>query len=427
MGNSNQPLSIPISSLKKKSSATIESNVDRWLCFLGFFYFIFLGIVRLYFHQLDIGCLVYLFTGMALGLISLLFKLDKWKLITNANSIYLLFLVGYSGGFLFDGGFLNPTIYLIYPFLLLVIYQTSYKTTNTLLLITFFLLLILFTVNYFIPELINSSAGILHFSERIFSHLFSLVLSFMIIDTIFNKFKKGKLKAKQSEKAKEDFLANMSHLIRTPLNGINGYADLLKEEDIPNFEKDVFKKRIFSNAKELHHMIFNLIDLSIIQENALRLNPEWFLLSDLIQSIKIKTNEEIKQQGKDIEPIITSTIDKPIFLDGDKLFQMIWNFIENSISYSSHGYLRTVIHLDEASNKMVVTIEDSGNGMTTEQLNNINNFNVLDRNQSTIANPTPGMGILISKGIAKYMGGQIIISSEAGKGTHVHIELPMMK
>lgn len=405
-----------------------ESKLYRLICLAGFLYFFTIGFLRFIYLEPDLLTLISLSVSIGFGFIGLLFPFKHIKAISKAWPFYILSFIGFNSSFLLGGGFLNPSIYIIFPFVLIVIYLTNYKTTTIIILLMFINFIFLYIINYQFPEISTSTNTLFVKVERIISHFLTLLFTVVIINKIFEKYDEDKRKARESEKAKEAFLANMSHLIRTPLNGINGYGELLLDSDIPDFEKESFKNRIVSNAKELHHLIFNLIDLSIIQEKSLVLIEDRFLVNDLITSLKLKVKEEIARKNKQLE--FNVKIDKTLQnlnlkLDGDRVMQLIWNFIENGINYSEKGAIQLSFKTDMDAEILIIIVEDSGIGMSQKLIENIQNQNILDRNQSNIANPKPGMGILISKGIIKYFGGFISISSEPKAGTHVLIELPI--
>lgn len=405
-----------------------ESKLYRLICVVGFLYFTAIGLLRSIYYEPDVLALISLFVSLGFLSISLFFPSRDIQLLNKAWFFYFLSFIGINSGFLLGGGFLNPTIYIIFPFILTVIYLSDYKTTTIIILLMLINYSLLYLINYQYPEISTKSNSYFLNIQRIANHFITLLFTVFIIDKIFTKYDEDKKKAKESENAKEAFLANMSHLIRTPLNGINGYGELLLNNDIPDFEKKTFKDRIISNAKELHHLIFNLIDLSIIQEKSLILMEDNFFIKDLTASLELRVNDEIIQKNKALSfdiRIEESLQNIRLKLDGDRMVQLVWNFIENSIDYSEKGTIKINFTSDMDAEILMIIIEDTGVGMNQKLIENIQNQNILDRNQSNIANPKPGMGILISKGIIKYFGGTLDISSEPNAGTHILIEIPI--
>lgn len=405
-----------------------ETKLFKAICFIEFLYFLLIGWIG----YLNTGLSFFSISLMSIGLIflfiTLFFPFSKLKLFNKHWFFIGISIIAFDLSFFSNGGFLSPSIYIIFPLILVIIFLTNAKATS--LTITFILInyAILFSINYFWPEISNSYANDYIEHERIISHLLALVLSMLIINKIFLKYEDDKNKAKESELKKEAFLANMSHLIRTPLNGINGYSELLLDEYIPDFEKDAFKLRILENAKELHHMIFNLIDLSIIQERSINFKETQFHFQDLINSLKGKTEIAIQETGKALisDFIINKNCDNlKLEYDSDRLTQLIWNFIENSIYYTNKGKIEIKFYVDINIGNLYISISDSGRGIDKDLINQLSHQNILDRNQSNIANPKAGMGILISKGIISNLGGKLEISSELNTGTFVSIELPI--
>lgn len=405
-----------------------ESNLYKLICFIGFLYFFLVGITNAYYSNGIFFPIGLIFSSFIFLFIAIFFPFKKIKAFNKLWVFISISLFAFDISFLCGGGFLSPSLYIIFPLILIIILLTNNQTTTLIISLIIINYSILFIINYHWPEISTKGLSEVIFKERIISHIASLILSMLIINKIFTKYEDDKNKAKLSEQTKEAFLANMSHLIRTPLNGINGYAELLIDDYVPDFEKDSFKKRIHTNAKELHHMIFNLVDLSIIQEKSLRLKEMEFQLSEVIRSLQSKADETINEVGKQLNieyQIEKDIIPLKLFLDADRLIQLIWNFLENSIYYSNKGIIKLNISIDFVSEKLVIIISDSGNGIEQHLLEQLKQQNILDRNQSNIANPRPGMGILISKGIIDYFGGKMTITSEINRGTHVSIEIPI--
>jgi len=405
-----------------------ETNLFKFICSIGFLYFFSVGFLNAFYFQLNFFSSSLIFISLIYLFITIFFPFKKLVIFNKLWFFIGISIFAFDMSFLFGGGFLSPSIYIIFPLILIIIYLTNVQTTT--LVISFILVnySILFTINYHWPEISSDNMNKAASIERVLSQVLSLILTMFIINKIFTKYEEDKNKAKESEQTKEAFLANMSHLIRTPLNSINGYAELLLDDHVPDFEKDAFKHRIESSAKELHHMIFNLIDLSIIQEKSLRFKETDFLFSEVIKSLQSKAEETIDELKKPLKikyEIDDQLLPLNLFLDSDRLIQLIWNFIENSIYYSNKGIIRLRISADFNAELLLITITDSGLGIDQNLLEQLSQQNILDRNQSNIANPKPGMGILISKGIIDYFGGKLEITSEFNSGTHVLIELPI--
>ena len=130
---------------------------------------------------------------------------------------------------------------MLFPLLLMIVSLKASRSLGFVLLLIIIDLSVLFYLNYKYPQLISSNSSEFIFYERMSSHVFALVFTFFIINSIFKAYQHNKLEAERSLNAKDAFLANMSHHIRTTLNGINGYSDLLLDFEIPVFEKKNLK------------------------------------------------------------------------------------------------------------------------------------------------------------------------------------------
>jgi len=405
-----------------------HSKLYNLISLSGFIYFFCVSIIKIIYTNIDSLALILLSISLTYLFSYIFFSVIKTKSHIQFWIFYFISFAAFNTCFVLYNGFINPVIYLLFPLILVTIYLTNLKTTSIIISLIGINLIVLFFINHHWPNLSYITENKLLTNERIASHIIALVLTMIVSNKIFVKYEEDKKNAQESEKAKEAFLANMSHLIRTPLNGINGYAELLCDEEVPDFEKVAFKKRIYSGAQELHHMIFNLIDLSIIQEKSLQFRNSYFKISEIIESLQLTSKEKINISGKNLQ--VQFIMDKEISnltlnIDGDRFSQIIWNFIENSIFYSTKGIIKIQINVDLMLECLYIEISDTGKGIDQQMLYQLNNQNILNTNQSTTPNPKPGMGILISKGIIEYFGGKLEITSEINNGTHVAIEIPI--
>lgn len=406
-----------------------DIKLFKYTCLITGLYLLWIAFENLYFGHTLLVSFLFFTIGLSYILIVILFPNKTLSFINSNYLFYSLAFFCLNIGFLLHGGFLSPVIYFIFPFILMIIYANKRKRANQIIYLLLTNLLLLYSLNYMFPEIANSNYSEKWLqTERIVIQISMLFLTMLIINDLFNKYEADKTMAKDSEKAKEAFLENMSHLIRTPINAINGYSDLLLDDDVAQFEKKIFKNRILLNAKKLHRMIFNLVDLSIIQESSLKLREYRFKLSDIVNSLNSKVLEEINHQEKVISYhyyLDQNDADIYLYLDGDRIFQMIWNLIENSINYSAKGTIELIINLNFNQEYLEFIIKDSGFGMDSSLLEQIHRQSILDNNKSTVANPKPGMGINISKGIIEACGGKMDFISKRNHGTQVSIQLPI--
>jgi ABC-type amino acid transport substrate-binding protein/two-component sensor histidine kinase len=215
-------------------------------------------------------------------------------------------------------------------------------------------------------------------------------------------------KAKEADKLKSAFLANMSHDIRTPLNAIVGFAGLLQEDDDQE-SKNEYISLINSNSELLLRLVNDILDLSKIEAGAVQIAENKFDMSkcfaDTISSVKSKVPAGVKlvENNPYAECII--------FSDHQRIAQILTNFITNAIKYTPHGTITASYVYENGGVKIAVS--DTGIGIPEEKQHRIfQRFEKLDN----FAQGT-GLGLSICKAIVDTCGGKIGFTSKENHGS----------
>lgn len=221
-------------------------------------------------------------------------------------------------------------------------------------------------------------------------------------------------KAETMDRLKSAFLANMSHEIRTPLNAIVGFSDLLMDaEDIQ--ERQTYMKIVRENNELLLQLISDILDLSKIEAGTFELTYSDvdvnLLCQDIVRSMQLKVN-------KDVELIFDHHLPEcHIISDRNRLHQVISNFVNNAIKFTSCGNIR--VGYEQKGNELEFYVEDTGVGIDKEQLPHI--FERFVKLNSFIHGT--GLGLSICQSIVEQLGGQIGVESEVGKGSRFWFRL----
>lgn len=231
-----------------------------------------------------------------------------------------------------------------------------------------------------------------------------------------------------SSQYKSQFLANMSHELRTPLNSTLILSQLLMEDkrDRLGEEEKEFAQTIFSSSNDLLHLINDILDLSKVEAGKIDLEPEEINLKDFSESLE-RLFKPIAS-NKNIEFSVEKTSDAPdsIFLDRQRLEQILKNLISNALKFTDKGSVKLKISSKKLSgqNRVEFSVIDTGIGIPVEQQEIIfDAFKQADGTTSRRFGGT-GLGLTISKDLAKLLGGSISVSSELKKGSVFTLNLP---
>ncbi len=225
----------------------------------------------------------------------------------------------------------------------------------------------------------------------------------------------AKEKAETLDKLKSAFLANMSHEIRTPLNAIVGFSNLLSETENQE-EKKQYIAIIEKNSDLLLQLISDVLDLSKIEAGTLDIiygdvdvNS---LCREIVRSLEMKPAEGVTLEFENYLPECKMRGDR------NRLLQIINNFINNAIKFTSAGYIRLGYHLQGDTIEFYVS--DTGIGISPKHAADI--FDRFVKLNSFIHGT--GLGLSICKSMVEQMGGSIGVESEEGKGSRFWFKLP---
>ncbi len=236
----------------------------------------------------------------------------------------------------------------------------------------------------------------------------------------------AKEKAEESNQLKTAFLANMSHEIRTPLNGILGFSGMIAEDELSKDERQKYQDIIENSGQRLLSIVNDILDISMIQSNQIKIKKQEFLLTEFLNEIytlyntlngdKIdKIDFSIKNELKDQNLVISS--------DKDRLFQIFKNLLDNAFKFTQSG----LIHFGTtvSNGHLTCFVKDSGKGIPADKVELIfEKFQQINYEQSMKVEGT-GLGLSIAKGLVERLGGKIWVETEPEKGTTFFFELPL--
>jgi len=227
---------------------------------------------------------------------------------------------------------------------------------------------------------------------------------------------------KKLEQMRKDFVSNVSHELKTPITSIKGFSETLLDGAMEDQETlEAFLNIILKESDRLQSLIYDLLELSKIENEGFRLSIQLFNLIDLLD--EVNTLMMGKAEEKEIDLRFIHHTDQ-VILEGDvyRLKQVFINIISNSLIYTSNGG-SVAIRVEEASNKVKVHITDTGMGIEKEEIPRIfERFYRVNKARDRISGGT-GLGLAIVKHILEVHKGKVTVESEVGTGTTFTIEL----
>ncbi len=246
-------------------------------------------------------------------------------------------------------------------------------------------------------------------------------------DALIGNLKLAREQSELSHRAKTEFLANISHELRTPMNGIIGIAELLSMEELTEHQQRLLVP-LRQSADELMHLMNNLIELSALEAGQLQLREYPFALSELLENFSDNCQEKARQRK--LEFCLLVAPDLPEILVGDfgHLRKILTHLTDNAIRFTEHGKVSLEIH-QQARDENVVRLEfavaDTGPGIETAKLAWLMSGLLTQADGSNARRHGGiGVGLPLARGLIERMQGQLMVDSQLGRGSRFSFVLP---
>lgn len=256
---------------------------------------------------------------------------------------------------------------------------------------------------------------------------------FLLTKEQFKELDKARREAVDANHAKSEFLSNMSHDIRTPMNAIVGMA-AIATANISNMQQvQNCLRKITLSSKHLLGLINDVLDMSKIESGKMNLNMDQISLREVIESIVSIVQPQIKEKNQNFDVFIHDISTENVCCDSVRLNQILLNFLSNAIKFTPEGGSIRMSMFEKESPKgedwsrICITVEDSGIGMSKEFRDKIFEPFAREDNNRVQKIQGTGLGMAITKYIVDAMGGTIEVQSEQGKGTMFCVTLDLEK
>lgn len=221
---------------------------------------------------------------------------------------------------------------------------------------------------------------------------------------------------------RKEFIADVSHELKTPITSIMGYADTLLEGEYDKEVQQKFLNVIATEARRMAKLVTDLLTLSRYDNNKNKLQKEQFDLGELVKKCQDKLAIEIKKKGHEVNCFVTADVPL-VYADKGDVERVVLNILSNSIKYTQDNG-KISIYVGFVYNDAYIKILDNGIGIPEEDLSKIfERFYRVDKARTREMGGT-GLGLSIAKDLLDKNGGSIDIKSIVGEGTEVVIKVP---
>lgn len=354
--------------------------------------------------------LYYFLFGFVLAVISFILPVE----IVKTNS-YL-----YTSGALFKFLYFIYFVYLFCCFLIILINKKLFDRKNISFYLLFLFTIVMILLRKERPDILVY-VGVISYINLVVYNILELndVNTISEIETLKNS-------AVRASNVKNEFLSNMSHEVRTPLNAIDGLSSsLLENEDISDdIRSDIEDIRKASN--ELLDIVNGVLDISKIETNEIEIVDGEYDTNKMFSELESLVKSRIGEKNI----VFKSYIDKemPSYLYGDvtRVKQIILNLLTNAVKFTDSGSIELKVStvIDKDICKLIVSVYDTGCGIKKEKLDKIfDRFDKLDQDDNTTVLGT-GLGLSITKELIDLMHGSISVESEYGRGSKFTVNIP---
>jgi PAS domain S-box-containing protein len=228
------------------------------------------------------------------------------------------------------------------------------------------------------------------------------------------------------QKAKEQFLANISHEIRTPINGIAGMASLLSQNPSPD-ERETYLNAIKHSAENLKVIINDILDLAAIESGKLKFEKIGFNLKDLVPSLISTFAYQAKEKKLKLEYSIDEKLNRILLGDPVRLNQILINLINNAVKFTHRGSIHVACEVERLQKDRCwirIEVSDTGVGIPEEKLATIfESFSQADESVTRRYGGS-GLGLTIVKQLVELQDGKITVRSQENKGSTFIVLIP---
>lgn len=233
-------------------------------------------------------------------------------------------------------------------------------------------------------------------------------------------------KIEESDKLKSIILSNISHYIRTPLNSVTGFAELLAGSVLEEEKRQEYIDIIKRQSKRILTLIDDLSEIAKLESGNINISKTPCSLNLILKELLLGINRHRAEKRKELVDIRSNlpTNSVEALTDSGRLLQALNHILNYSLRYTNEGKIELGYSLVDQKQKLEFYIHDTSDGLSKEEQKSIfSKFTTIDNTETTRLDD-PGLGLTIAKSIIKALGGKIWVESEVGKGTRFIFNIP---
>ncbi len=231
-------------------------------------------------------------------------------------------------------------------------------------------------------------------------------------------------KVKSSQQSQRDFVANVSHELKTPLTSIQGFTQAILDGTVQTRnEIKASAEVIQSEADRMYRLVLDLLELARFDAGTIQLDKSEIdlqrLLSRLVEKMRLQAEKEGIQLTLNLQPL-------PVYRgDPDRLSQVFSNIVDNALKYTPSGG-KIDIRAGQDGEKIQITVADTGQGIPEDAIGHVfDRFYQVDKSRSNTREPSSGLGLAIAEEIVHAHDGEITVRSKVGEGSQFQVILPI--
>ncbi|MFC4220934.1 hybrid sensor histidine kinase/response regulator [Flagellimonas marina] len=254
--------------------------------------------------------------------------------------------------------------------------------------------------------------------------IFTFLISqdFWKIQRYRDQLEREKKNSESLLKSREQLIATVSHDLRTPLNTISGYTELMEHSGL-NEKQQKYLKNVKSASGYVENLVNDLLDFSKLEAGKIHLDKVPFVLSTLIEDAALHFREIHSKKGVELRLDISEALDKPIISDPFRIRQILTNIIGNAFKFTHEGFVKIDCYVK--GNKVIIKVADTGIGIEREKQELIFKEFTQAGNDTEKKYGGYGLGLTISKKLTELLGGNLLLESEKNKGSTFTLSLPL--